>query len=95
MSQVQERRSGDEDDLQHPEADMRDGEGLVVTDVLTAGLLGVALEGRLLVPPGTLHRGAQHQDAEDEEHRQPDLPPGCGVGLDLSEANSLCAPTHG
>uniref|UniRef100_A0A8B9DHG1 Uncharacterized protein n=1 Tax=Anser cygnoides TaxID=8845 RepID=A0A8B9DHG1_ANSCY len=73
----------DEEELEHPVADVGDGEGFVVADVGAAGLLGVTHEIRLLVPPHGLAGQAQDEDAEDEEHGEPDLPDHRRVLLDL------------
>lgn len=83
MAQVDQRRRGHEDDLQDPEADVRDGEDLVVADVLATGLLGVADKIRLLISPDTFGTCSQNHDPEQEEDAHPDLPNHSGVGLDF------------
>ena len=74
---------------------MGDGEGFVIAYVLAAGLLSVAVEGRLLVAPGGLHGRPKDQDPEDEEDGEPHLPPSGGVGLDLVQQAAQSTPvTH-
>ena len=73
MAEVEEGGRGDEDDLQHPEAGVADGEGGVVADGVAARLSRVAPERRLLVAPGRLHRRPDDQDTEDKEDREPHL----------------------
>uniref|UniRef100_A0A8C1HRD5 Uncharacterized protein n=1 Tax=Cyprinus carpio carpio TaxID=630221 RepID=A0A8C1HRD5_CYPCA len=81
VRQVQERRRGHEDDLKHPQAHMRDGERFVIADILTTGLLSIALKVGSLVTPYVLRRCSQHQDPEDEEDAHPYLANDGGVGL--------------
>lgn len=73
VAQVDEGRRGDKNDLQHPEANVGDGEGLVVADIFATGLLRVTGEIRLLITPNLFSCCAQHQDAEDKEDSQPNL----------------------
>lgn len=57
----------------HPVSYVGDGEGPVVANVLTAGLLSVTVEILLLVPPGRLGGRPKHQDAEDKQDGEPHL----------------------
>ena len=96
VSQVDERGRGHEDDLQHPEAHVGDGEGDVVAHVLATGLLCVAGEARLLVAPHLLGGGAEDEDAEDEEHGEPHLAHHGGMLLGIFQELAQQVPVpHG
>uniref|UniRef100_A0A8C0GQN7 Uncharacterized protein n=1 Tax=Chelonoidis abingdonii TaxID=106734 RepID=A0A8C0GQN7_CHEAB len=79
MHDHQQGGAGDEDELQGPEADVGDGEEVVIADVGAAGLLGVAVKVLLLVPPHALRRHHVDQHPEDEDHGEPDAPEGRGI----------------
>lgn len=61
-----------QDDLKDPVADVRDGEGLVVTGLVAAGLHGVTDEHDLLILVHLLAHYAHDQDAENHHHCQQD-----------------------
>uniref|UniRef100_A0A7M4DUY4 Uncharacterized protein n=1 Tax=Crocodylus porosus TaxID=8502 RepID=A0A7M4DUY4_CROPO len=67
------------DELQGPEADVRDGEEMVVADISAARLESAALKVPLIISPHLLRRYHIDQEAEDKDHREPDAPQGCGV----------------
>lgn len=124
VAQIKQLRRRHGDDLKNPKSDMRDGEGVVVADVLAARLLGVAHEVRLLIAPhldqikrsevmssrnmcrrssrsssclcsDLVGSRAEDQDAEDEQHREPDLANHCGVALHFIQQASQHVPfTH-
>uniref|UniRef100_A0A8C3C4P3 Uncharacterized protein n=1 Tax=Cairina moschata TaxID=8855 RepID=A0A8C3C4P3_CAIMO len=91
----QQRGTSDEDELQSPQADVGDGEEVVVADVGAAGLPRVAVEVLLLVPPDTLGRHHIDQHTEDEDHGEPDAAEGCGVLVDPAEERLQRFPIHG
>lgn len=96
VAQVHQAGGGDEDDLQDPEAQVGDGEGAVIAGVLAAGLLRVAGEAGQLISPHPFRSCPQHQDAENEEDGEPNLPHHRGVLLGVLQQPPQQAPVpHG
>uniref|UniRef100_A0A3B3BPG7 Uncharacterized protein n=1 Tax=Oryzias melastigma TaxID=30732 RepID=A0A3B3BPG7_ORYME len=85
---------GDQDDLQRPQPDVRDGEKLVVANAVAARLLGVADEGRLLIPPNTFGSNHQHQDAKDENDREPNAPNSSRMPVYAADYGIKGSPVH-
>lgn len=77
--------SGDQDELERPEADVGDGEEVVVADTVAARLLGVAGEARFLVAPHALCCNHQNQDTENEQDGEPDATDACGVSVHTAD----------
>lgn len=65
-------RRAHQDDLKDPVADVRDGEGLVITGLVAAGLHGVTDEHDLLILVHLLAHYAYYQDTENHHHCQQD-----------------------
>ena len=83
VAQVHDGGGGHQDDLEHPEAHMREGCKGVIADVLAAGLLRVAHKLALLVVIDGLPSHGCKDDPEDDQDREPDLPYKRGVVVDL------------
>jgi len=94
VAHVHDGGSGDHDDLEDPEADVREGGKRIVAHVVAARLLGVAGELGLLVRVDGLASDRREHDAEDDEHRQPHFPHEGGVLVDLFQETSEKAPAH-
>lgn len=90
----QQSRGGHQDELQRPQADVGDGEEVVIADAVAAGLLSVAGEARLLVPPNALGSDHQHQDAENKEDREPDATDASGVSVYTADDSIKRCPVH-
>uniref|UniRef100_A0A8C0V913 Uncharacterized protein n=1 Tax=Cyanistes caeruleus TaxID=156563 RepID=A0A8C0V913_CYACU len=95
MHDDQEGRTSDKDELQGPEADVGDGEEMIITHVGAARLPRVAIKVLLLVAPDLL--GCHHidQHTEDKDHGEPDAAEGCGVLVDPAEQRLQRFPIHG
>uniref|UniRef100_A0A663MVQ3 Uncharacterized protein n=1 Tax=Athene cunicularia TaxID=194338 RepID=A0A663MVQ3_ATHCN len=91
----QEGRAGHQDELQGPEADVGDGEEVVVADVGAARLPRVAVKVLVVVAPDPLGRHHVDQQAEDEDEGEPDAAEGCGVLVGPAEEPFEHLPVHG
>uniref|UniRef100_A0A8D2NQP1 Uncharacterized protein n=1 Tax=Zosterops lateralis melanops TaxID=1220523 RepID=A0A8D2NQP1_ZOSLA len=91
----QEGRTSDKDELQGPEADVGDGEEVVIAHIGAARLPRVAVKVLLLVAPDPLSCHHVDQHTEDEDHGEPDAAEGCGVLVDPTEQRLQRFPIHG
>uniref|UniRef100_A0A4X2K573 Uncharacterized protein n=1 Tax=Vombatus ursinus TaxID=29139 RepID=A0A4X2K573_VOMUR len=91
----QQRGAGDEDELQSPQADVGDGEEVVVADVGAARLARVTVKVLLLITPHALRRYHVHQHTEDEDHGEPDTAESRGVLVDSAQERLQGLPVHG
>uniref|UniRef100_A0A3B5AEY3 Uncharacterized protein n=1 Tax=Stegastes partitus TaxID=144197 RepID=A0A3B5AEY3_9TELE len=89
-----EGRASDEDELQGPQADVGDGEEVVVADIGAAGLLCVAVKVLLLVTPNSLRCHHVHHHPEHKHHGQPYPPERCGVFVHPTEEGLEGLPVH-
>uniref|UniRef100_A0A8C9NQD5 Uncharacterized protein n=1 Tax=Serinus canaria TaxID=9135 RepID=A0A8C9NQD5_SERCA len=95
MHDDQEGRTSDKDELQGPEADVGDGEEVVIAHVGAARLPRVAVKVLLLVAPDLLGRHHVDQHTKDKDQGEPDTAEGCGVLVDPTEQCLQRFPIHG
>uniref|UniRef100_A0A8D3A1X6 Uncharacterized protein n=1 Tax=Scophthalmus maximus TaxID=52904 RepID=A0A8D3A1X6_SCOMX len=89
-----QRRGGDQDELERPQADVRDGEELVITHTVAAGLLGVAGEAGLLISPNAFSSNNQDHDTEDEDDREPNASDAGRVPVYTADHGIKGPPVH-
>lgn len=94
MHHHQERGAGDEDELQGPQSDVRDGEEVVIADIVAPGLSRVAFEVFLFITPYLLGCHHKHHDPEEENNREPNSAEGCGVLVHPTEEALEECPVH-
>uniref|UniRef100_A0A3B5K2W2 Uncharacterized protein n=1 Tax=Takifugu rubripes TaxID=31033 RepID=A0A3B5K2W2_TAKRU len=90
----QKGRGGHKDQLQAPQADVRNGKEMIVADIFATWLLRVAFKVGLFVAPDFLSGQNQNGDAEDEEDRKPDLSQAGGVFVDTTQLTVKRGPRH-
>ena len=74
---------------------MRQGGKAIVADVLAARLARVADKLALLIVVDGFSPNSRENDAEDDEHGEPQLPHEGGVVVDLLQQPREEAPAHG
>lgn len=90
----QQSGGGDQDELERPQADVRDGEELVVADAVAARLLGVAGEAGLLISPNALSCNHQDQDTENEDDGEPNASDAGRVPVYAADHGIKGPPVH-
>uniref|UniRef100_A0A8C2U3R6 Uncharacterized protein n=1 Tax=Coturnix japonica TaxID=93934 RepID=A0A8C2U3R6_COTJA len=91
----QQRGTGDQDELQSPQADVGDGEEVVVADVGATWLPSVAIKVFVVIAPDALSCHHVDQKAEDEDEGEPNAAEGCGILIDPTEQPLEHRPVHG
>lgn len=94
MHHDQERGAGDKNELQGPQADVGDGEEVVVAHVVAPRLSRVAFEVFLFIAPYLLCRHHKHHDPEEENDREPHSAESCGVLVHPTEEALEECPVH-
>lgn len=95
MESHEEGWTSDEDELERPESGVGDRVVVVVADILTTGLAGVAVKVFLLVPPDLLAGHQKDQKPEDENDGEPDATERCRILVDPAEEPLEEGPVHG
>uniref|UniRef100_A0A8C2U3H6 Uncharacterized protein n=1 Tax=Coturnix japonica TaxID=93934 RepID=A0A8C2U3H6_COTJA len=91
----QQGGTSDKDELQSPQADVGNGEEVVIADIGAAWLACIAVKVLLLIPPDTFSCHHIDQDTEDKDHGEPDATKGSGIFVDPTEQPLQCFPIHG
>lgn len=86
--------AGDKDQLESPEPSVRHGEIVVVADIVTTGLPGVAVKVLLFVTPDLLAGHQENQEPENENDGEPDATECCGVLVNPIEEALKEDPVH-
>lgn len=89
-----QRRTGDKDELQGPQADVGDGEDVVVAHVVAPRLGRVADKVLALITPHSLGSHHKHHHPEDEDHGEPNAAEHSGVLIDSTKECLQCRPVH-
>lgn len=95
MQHHQERRTGDEDELQSPQTYVGHWEEVVVANVMAARLSSVTRKVFLLVAPYFLRSYDEDHDPEKEDYGQPDTAECGGVLVDPTQETLKKSPIHG
>lgn len=95
MERHEKGRASDKDQLESPESGVGDGEEMVVADIVTTRLSGIAIKVLLLVTPDLLTGHQEDQEPEDENDGEPDATKCRGVLVHPTEEALKEGPVHG
>lgn len=87
--------AGDKDQLESPESSVGNWVVVVVADIVTTRLLGVAIKVLLLVTPDLLTGHQEDQKSEDENDGEPNATKCSGVLVHPTKEALKKGPVHG